>query len=143
MAAVGSALQDARVLDLFAGSGALGLEGLSRGARNVVFVERARPALAVLRSNIDLLGAQEECRVVARDAISFARALGPGEFDLVFADPPYDRGWAGELLRLFDASGFARELWVEHRSSEALPSLTGLRHRRYGDTTLSTLTKDP
>jgi 16S rRNA (guanine966-N2)-methyltransferase len=143
MATVGSSLQDARVLDLFAGSGALGLEALSRGARSVVFVERARPALAVLRSNIELLGAQDECRVVARDAVSFARALGPGEFDLVLADPPYDRGWAGELLLLFEERGFARELWVEHRSSETVPNLTGLKHRRYGDTTLSTLTKDP
>jgi 16S rRNA (guanine966-N2)-methyltransferase len=143
MATVGSGLQDARVLDLFAGSGALGLEALSRGARSVVFVERARPALAVLRSNIELLGAQDECRVVARDAVSFARALGPGEFDLVLADPPYDRGWAGELLLLFEERGFARELWVEHRSSETVPNLTGLKHRRYGDTTLSTLTKDP
>jgi 16S rRNA (guanine966-N2)-methyltransferase len=64
MAAMGPSLEGARVLDLFAGSGALGLEALSRGAGEVVFVERARAALAVLRANVDLLGAHDECTVV-------------------------------------------------------------------------------
>jgi 16S rRNA (guanine966-N2)-methyltransferase len=141
MATLGGALEGASVLDLFAGSGALGLEALSRGARSVVFVERARPALAVLQSNIELLGAQEECRMVRRDAMAFARGLEPGAFDLVLADPPYDRALAGTLLLLFVERGFARELWVEHRSSDQIPDLPGLEQRRYGDTTLSTLAK--
>ena len=142
MAAVGADVMDARVLDLFAGSGAVGLEALSRGAEEVVFVERSRRALQTLRANIRLLGATDSCKVVTGEAMGFAGRLKPGEFDLVFADPPYDRGLAEELLRLFADRGFARQLWVEHRSSEAMPGLRGLRQRRYGDTTLSTLTRD-
>ena len=79
-----------RVLDLYAGSGALGLEALSRGAASATFVESGRPALAAIRANLDATG--EEAEVVAADAISWLRAAGDGEraFDLVFCDPPYD-----------------------------------------------------
>ncbi len=142
MAALGPRLPGARVLDLFAGSGALGLETLSRGAREVVFVERSKHALRTLRANVELLGAEELCRVVAGDAMAYVGHLHPGEFDLILADPPYQLGIAETLLELFSQKGFARELWVEHRSSEAMPPLPGLRQRRYGDTTLSTLTRD-
>lgn len=142
MAAMGAAVEGAKVLDLFAGSGALGLEALSRGAAEVVFVERARNALDTLRANVELLGVQEECRVVAGDAMAFARRLSEEEFDLVVADPPYDMGLAPKLLLLFDEKKFAREVWVEHRTSEAMPPLPGLRQRRYGDTILSTLKRD-
>lgn len=142
MAALGGEVDDARVLDLFAGSGALGLEALSRGASEVVFVERARGSLKILRENIRHLGAEEECKVVAGDAMAFARRLEPQEFDLVLADPPYEEGFAEELLRLFVQKGFARQLWVEHRSTEVLPPFPGIRQRRYGDTTISTLTRD-
>lgn len=142
MAALAPSLEGAKVLDLFAGSGALGLEALSRGARHVVFVERARGALATLRANVELLGAGDRCRVVAGDAMAFVRRLEEGAFDLALADPPYDGGWAPKLVNLFHESGFARELWVEHRSSEAIPALAGLRERRYGDTTLTILKRD-
>jgi 16S rRNA (guanine966-N2)-methyltransferase len=139
MAALAPSLSGARVLDLFAGSGALGLEALSRGADEVVFVERARSALTVLKANIELLGAQAECRVVASNALTYVGSLEADAFDLVLADPPYDQGLAGELLGLFEQRGFARELWVEHRSAEIVPEIAGLRQRRYGDTTLSIL----
>jgi 16S rRNA (guanine966-N2)-methyltransferase len=142
MAALGARLEGARVLDLFAGSGALGLEALSRGASEVVFVERGRNALRTLRSNIRLLGAEEQSVVRAGDAITFVRRLNQGEFDLALADPPYDSGFAEELLKLFSEKGFAQELWVEHRSTEAMPLLRGIRQRRYGDTTLTTLKRD-
>jgi 16S rRNA (guanine966-N2)-methyltransferase len=142
MAALGPRLPGARVLDLFAGSGALGLEALSRGAREVVFVERSKNALRTLRANVELLGADEQCQVVAGDAMAYFRHLQPGEFELILADPPYELGISGSLLEIFFQKGFARELWVEHRSSEAMPPLPGLRQRRYGDTTLSTLTRD-
>ncbi|MCJ7629816.1 MAG: 16S rRNA (guanine(966)-N(2))-methyltransferase RsmD [Longimicrobiales bacterium] len=142
MAAIGWELEGARVLDLFAGSGALGLEALSRGATEVVFVERSRTALVTLRGNVELLKAEEECRIVAGDAMAFVRRLPEGAFDLVLADPPYDLGLAGRLLELFAEKGFARELWVEHRSTEGMPSLPELRQRRYGDTTLSILKRD-
>jgi len=139
MAAVGGGLEGARVLDLFAGSGALGLEALSRGASEVVFVERSRNALKILKGNVELLGAGEECRILAGDAMAFVRRLGAGDFDLAFADPPYDLGLAQKLLELLAEKGFAEELWIEHRSAEPMPPLPGLRQRRYGDTTISTL----
>ncbi len=142
MAAIGPKVEGAKVLDLFAGSGALGLEALSRGAAEVVFVERAKNALETLRGNVELLGAKGECRIVAGDAMVFIRRLTEGAFDLGLADPPYDLGLAGRLLGIFAEKGFAQELWVEHRSTEAMPPLPGLRQRRYGDTTLTALKRD-
>jgi 16S rRNA (guanine966-N2)-methyltransferase len=151
MGALGDRVIDARVLDLFAGSGALGLEALSRGATEVVFVERGRSAIRVLEANVASLGAGRSARIVHTDAMRFldrlrTRAGSPEEeepggppFDLALADPPYDRGFARELLLRMADRPFARELWVEHRSSEAIPSLPGLEQRRYGDTTISIL----
>ena len=75
-----------RVLDLFAGSGALGIEALSRGAASAVFVDRDRRAVAAVRANLSSLGI--EASVVEREVAAYLRA-GPGPFDLVFADPPY------------------------------------------------------
>ncbi len=139
MSALGSAVEGARVLDLFAGTGALGLEALSRGAREVVFVERAREPLRVLRANIELLGAEGACRVVRGDAMAFVRGLEAGAFDLALADPPYGQGHALRLLELFREVPFARELWVEHRTGEVPADLEGVRQRRYGDTAVSTI----
>jgi 16S rRNA (guanine966-N2)-methyltransferase len=141
MSAVGFGIEGARVLDLFAGSGALGLEALSRGASSVVFVERSRGALRTLRKNIEVLGAEGDCRVVAGEAMAFLNRPRLEDFDLAFADPPYEKGLAGKLLEIFGEKGFARELWVEHRSTEVMPILPGLRQRKYGDTTLSTLSR--
>ena len=139
MAALGYAVVDARVLDLFAGSGALGLEALSRGALEVTFVEKARGALLTLQGNVEALGAEDRCHIVRGDAMALARRLGHDEFDLALADPPYDSGFATELLTLFANKPFAHALWVEHRTKEPIPDLPGLRQRRYGDTTLSIL----
>lgn len=143
MAALGSAVQGARVLDLFAGSGALGLEALSRGAGSVTFVEKSRAALQALQSNVEGLGAGARCRIVRGDAMAFVRRLGPEEtvFDLVLADPPYAGTLAVELLLLFAEKPFAGTIWVEHRTKTPVPSLPGLKQRRYGDTTLSILTR--
>lgn len=134
-------LPGARVLDLFAGTGALGLEALSRGADSVVFVERSGGAIRTLRENVDLLGADEESEVVRGDAVSYVEELAEGAFDVVLADPPYGRGFARLLLETFHRRPFARSLWVEHRSDEEVPDLPDLRARRYGDTTLTTLTR--
>lgn len=141
MAAMGGDVVDAKVLDLFAGSGALGLEALSRGALEVTFVERARTALLTLQANVKALGAEDSCRIVKGDAMAFVRKLQADDFDLVLADPPYDTGLATELLTLFSEKPFAQAIWVEHRSKEPIPSFPGLRQRRYGDTTLSILTR--
>jgi 16S rRNA (guanine966-N2)-methyltransferase len=98
-------VEGARVLDLWAGSGALGIEALSRGAESALFVERDQRALAALRRNLDAVGARADVR--RQDALRFL-ARREGTFDLVFCDPPYD-----------DASRVAAPL------SEALPAMLG------------------
>jgi len=138
MSALGVTVRGARVLDLFAGSGALGIETLSRGASHCVFVEKSRKASDTIRANLAMLQAEDRARVIVGDAARIVDKLERREYDLALADPPYDRGLAEPLVRQFLDHPFARELWVEHRTGElnALPGLTG---RRYGDTTLTTV----
>lgn len=142
MSAVGGDVVGARVVDLFAGSGALGLEALSRGAASVVFVERARGAAHVIRQNVKLLGAEDETTIVTDDVFRFLKRLDE-PFDLAFADPPYGRGDATALVQRFVADPFANALWLEHPVRESLPLPEGVKTRRYGDTALTTLTSPP
>jgi 16S rRNA (guanine966-N2)-methyltransferase len=130
-------LDDARVLDLYAGSGGLGLEAVSRGARHATFVERAGPALKALRSNIRKLGAEEVTRVVRGDALRYVDGLAHGAFDIVLADPPYGTGDAATLAERFLREPFADSLWVEHRVTDPLPDAHGSDTRRYGDTLIT------
>lgn len=139
MSALQPELPGARVLDLFAGSGALGLEALSRGAAEATFVERSGPALRTLRANLARLGAEEEAVVVRGDALEYVKGLAPLAFDVALADPPYGRGYAESLVRAFARSPFARRFWVEHRAGESLPELPGALTRRYGDTALTAI----
>lgn len=142
MSAMGGTFEGLGVLDLFAGSGSLGLECLSRGAAHCTFVERSISSVRVLRTNVAALEAGDRSRVVEGDALSFIRDLAPLAFDLTMADPPYGRGLAAALIESFLREPFARELWVEHRSDDALPASQALRQRRYGDTILTALTAD-
>lgn len=130
-------IPDARVLDLFAGSGALGLETLSRGARHATFVERAAAALKALKANVRKLEAEARTTIVRTDAVGFAEKLEPGAYDVVVADPPYDSGEAAALAALFLRRPFAGSLWIEHRVTDALPEAPGSDTRRYGDTLLT------
>jgi len=130
-----------RVLDLYAGSGALGLEALSRGAESATFVESARPALAAIRANLDATG--DEAEVVASDAIRWLRAAGDGEraFDLVFCDPPYDAAAriAQPLADLLPRVTAPQALIVTE-SSKRNPLLIDLPltdERTYGDTRIA------
>ncbi|MDX1577527.1 MAG: 16S rRNA (guanine(966)-N(2))-methyltransferase RsmD [Gemmatimonadota bacterium] len=133
--ALGSRVRGASVLDLFAGSGALGLEALSRGAHHAHFVESDRRALAALRANVASLGLADRTTVVRRDAFRFVRSVRKA-FDLALADPPYGTGAGPRLLRTFTARPFASELWLEHAPSHDLAA-TAIWTRRYGDTQLS------
>ncbi|HEX2166578.1 MAG TPA: 16S rRNA (guanine(966)-N(2))-methyltransferase RsmD [Longimicrobiales bacterium] len=140
MSALQHDLPDARVLDLFAGSGALGLEALSRGAAHVTFVEKAAGPLRALTSNVEKLGAAKETEVVKADALRYVETLSAAEYDIAFADPPYDSGAAAHLIQAFVATAFSHILTVEHRSREALPQVDGARTRRYGDTAITFIT---
>ena len=128
-------LPGARVLDLFAGSGALGLEALSRGAEVAEFVELAPKSLKALNDNAASLGAGDAAIVHRADALRFVAALEPHAFDVAFADPPYGLSFATKLAALWLEVPFARVLGVEHRVDEVLPG-NGDR-RKYGDTVIT------
>lgn len=128
-------LPDARVLDLFAGSGALGIEALSRGAREAEFVELGARSLTALRDNLRVLGVGPEAKVHRSDAIKFAEGLPADDFDIAFADPPYRLGLAGQIAELWLRTPFARVLGVEHEKTAVLPE-SGDR-RVYGDTVVT------
>jgi 16S rRNA (guanine(966)-N(2))-methyltransferase RsmD len=137
-----------RVLDLYAGTGALALEALSRGAAHATLVESGREPLAVLRANVAALGVESRVRVVAQAVERAAKALGEpaAPFDLVFADPPYAdvRGDAPAVRALAALAPTVMSdggiLVLEHAERDEPPAIEGLgleETRRYGDTSLS------
>lgn len=131
-------LVGSRVVDLFAGSGAMGIEALSRGAEHATFVDSASEAIGVVRTNVAALGLDDDVNVVRSEAHAFLRT-NPGRYDVAFMDPPYAfDGWR-ELLGLVDA-----DVVVIESDRQVLPTdaVTGvdsdryevLRERRYGTT---------
>lgn len=128
-------LPGAAVADLFAGSGALGLEALSRGATHATFVEQDTANLVALRRNIDALGATAECDVVRDDVIRYLDRHPEAEFDVAFADPPYRTGLAAATAAHWIAAPFAGVLAVEHATDEPVPD--GGDRRRYGSTAIT------
>lgn len=121
MEMLGDAVKDARVLDLFAGTGALGLEAMSRGAKYADFVETRPSSLHALKANVAALRARERTRIFKRDALPFAAALEAGAYDLAFADPPYESRMLDRLIETWRAKTFARILTVEHAATHDLP----------------------
>lgn len=158
--ALGPGIAGARVLDLFAGTGALGLEALSRGAASVTFVESDRRAADLLERNVRQLGVVDRVLILRRDAAEVLdRLRGPGRdrggedpgtgaaeepegfgpFDLALADPPYGSDWPVRLARLLAERAFAGLLCVEHRPG-ALEAAEGrVWSRTYGDSALTFL----
>jgi 16S rRNA (guanine966-N2)-methyltransferase len=128
------ALRGARVLDLFAGSGALGIEALSRGAATADFVEIHRMALTVLKANIKTLKLDDRAAVQRLDALKYVERLHPGQYDVAFADPPYAGEQAARLVALFRVNPFARIFSIEHPADQSIP---GDDTRRYGDTAVT------
>jgi 16S rRNA (guanine966-N2)-methyltransferase len=124
-------LDEANVLDLFAGSGALGIEALSRYAARCTFVERARPALSAIEANLAATGLTDRAQVVVTDAMMFVAQGKATGFDLILADPPYDFGQWDALL-----TGISGGLIVAEsdRPVVAPEGWEALRERRYGKT---------
>jgi 16S rRNA (guanine966-N2)-methyltransferase len=140
MSMVHTDLPGARVLDLFSGSGALGLEALSRGAAGVDFVENDPTAFRVLRENIALLGADDRCVVHRENALKFLTKVSDDSderpaYGVAFADPPYRKRIAVELADRWLKRPFAAIFGVEHESAESMPA--GGDTRRYGDTSIT------
>lgn len=137
--AYGDPISGARVLDLFAGTGALGLEALSRGAAEVTCVENGRVALGLLRENIATLNVADSVQVLTRDATRLPPNSGTA-FDLVFLDPPYGKGLGARAL---SAPGWiapgAFVIWEEATAQDPPPGFELRDHRRYGETHITVL----
>ncbi len=114
-------LKDARVLDLFAGTGALGLEAISRGARSADFLEIRPSSLHALKANIALLRMTKRTRIFKRDALPFAGALSLGSYAITFADPPYESRMLDRLIETWFKLSFSPVLAVEHARTHELP----------------------
>ena len=119
--ALASELRGARVLDLFAGSGALGLEALSRGARRVDLVEDGPAALHALKANVAALRAHKRARVFKRDAIPFVEALEAEAYDVCFMDPPYGSRKLDRVLSYWRSVPFSRVLGIEYAADHDSP----------------------
>jgi 16S rRNA (guanine966-N2)-methyltransferase len=140
----GPSIEGANVLDLFAGSGALGIEALSRGAASVTFVDRQPRGLDILRQNLEVLGLKERARVVRSDVVRWLEASpdaikGAG---FVFLDPPYDDVVLDRALKVLDREVEGATVMAEHSRRQELPQLSRLtvdRQRRYGDTIVTVL----
>jgi 16S rRNA (guanine966-N2)-methyltransferase len=128
-------LQGARVLELYAGTGAVGLEALSRGARSVDFLENAPAALHSLKANIAVLRVRDRARVFQRDALRFAYALPASAYDVALADPPYGSRQSDRLVERWLEVPFAPVLAIEHAATHRLPG-SAERHR-FEESTLS------
>ena len=131
-------LEDATVVDLYAGSGALGIEALSRGAESCVFVERDRAALAALRENLKVLGLEERARVVSSDVLAYAPGISG--VDIALIDPPYTFTHWPELLTAMRAG-----LVVAESDTEVAPpdGWVQLRAKRHGRTYITMLERQP
>ena len=128
-------LPRARVLDLFAGTGALGLEAISRGAQSADFVELRPASLHALRANVAALRLRERTRIFKRDALPFAAALGPDSYDIAFVDPPYESRMLDRVIDSWHGSRFARVLAVEHAQTHELPR--GTKRLTFGETSVT------
>ena len=136
-------LDELHVLDLFAGSGGLGIEALSRGAAHATFVDSGKPALGAIRHNLHELGLGTRAQVVASDAIAFVRRPAATPWKLVLIDPPYASDLATRAVLAMPAENLApgATVVIEHDRRNAPPEALGflLRtdQRRYGDTLIS------
>jgi len=141
---VGPDIDGAVVLDLFAGSGAIGIEALSRGAATVWFVDQQARGLAILRQNLDALGFKDRAHVVRDDVVRWLEG-SPNAIksaDFVFLDPPYEDVVLDRALKVLDRQLVSATVLAEHSRRQQLPALERLRvdrERRYGDTVVTVL----
>jgi len=137
-------IEGATVIDLFAGSGAIGIEALSRGAAHVTFVDREERGLAILRQNLDTLGLKQRARVIRADVARWIEASADElqAADLIILDPPYGDAVFDRTLLAIDRSASRATVVAEYSRRQQLPAMSRLqlgRERRYGDTMLAVL----
>jgi 16S rRNA (guanine966-N2)-methyltransferase len=135
LSAVGDDILHAKVLDLCSGSGALGIEALSRGARHVHFIEADRRTVSTLERNVAELEIESQSTIVRADALHYL-VRNHEMFDVAFADPPYGSSLAKQLLTQFQERAFASQFWIEHDGSDGVSDGASWT-RCYGETNVS------
>ena len=137
-------IRGAKFLDLFAGSGAVGLEAMSRGALEVTFVESARKRIMQLRKAVQSLGLADKAVIIHEDVLHFLVKAGSEEYDIIFADPPYSYEYLHDVIEVIYNRCILKKggtLLAEHSSKRTLPKVAGdltlEKSYRYGDTMLS------
>jgi 16S rRNA (guanine966-N2)-methyltransferase len=138
MELLGSDLDGADVLDLFAGTGAVGLEALSRGAARCDFVENGAAAIHSLKANVAALRAKSRTRIFLRDAIPFVERIDRPVYDIAFMDPPYGSRRLDRVLARWKAVPFSRILAFEHAADHPTP-VRSSRSKRVGDSVVTVL----
>ncbi len=137
----GNPVQKARVLDIFSGTGALGLEALSRGAAHASFLENGAVALGLVRRNIDLMRAADRCDILRRDALR--PGVNPGAaYDLIFLDPPYGKALGGLALAALSPGWLAPDaliVWEDSTAPIVPAGFTQVDQRKYGETLVTIL----
>lgn len=134
------AIEDARVIDLFAGTGALGIEAVSRGASFALFVENAADARAAIQTNIEALGLQGESKIFRRDATLLGPMGRGAQYDIAFLDPPYGKGLGEKAIASLIAGNWLSPdaaIVLEERSDASIalpPGINAIDKREYGDT---------
>ena len=140
----GDPVEEARVLDLFAGTGALGLEALSRGAAHATFVENGRVGARLIQENIAKLRVEQQADLIRRDATRLTARAGEGA-TLVFLDPPYGKNLGASALRGAERGGWIAQgaviVWEENSAQEAPEGFERLDARRFGETWITVLRK--
>jgi N6-adenine-specific methylase len=133
--ALSADLAGARVLDLFAGTGALGIEAISRGSRSADFVEFRPASLHALKANVAALKLRERTRIFKKDAMLFIAGLDEGGYDIAFADPPYTSKLLDRVLATWRERRFSRILAIEHAATHSLPP--GAHRKRFEDSAIT------
>jgi 16S rRNA (guanine966-N2)-methyltransferase len=141
---IGSELKDAEVLDAFAGSGALGLEALSRGAKNATFIERDRVAQTIISNNMALLGVGSDATLVKAPVLAWAK-VSHKQFDIIFADPPYhdpQLSTVSELFRLLKPNGLMVLSYPGRSETLAETGVVVVDNRSYGNAAIAYYRKE-
>jgi len=141
-------LPDALVLDLFSGTGSLGIEALSRGAQEVCFVESHPTSIRIIRDNLKSLGIEDDYKIFTQDVFKFLQGTSPINYQIVFIDPPFTKAWAHRVMEAVSECKFlasraliAIEAAKQERIDDNYPGLELLDRRQFGDKSLSLFRK--
>jgi 16S rRNA (guanine966-N2)-methyltransferase len=134
---LGASIEDARVLDLFAGTGAVGIEALSRGAADVVFVDKAPAALRTVRLNLEHTRLADHATILHTDAFKYLSGPTAQPFDVIYVAPPQYRGWWAEILQLLDT----RPEWLVRTDTYSGITIAQIHPREHQEPNLHLLTE--